>query len=493
MFGRKFTVQLSLKNRVYLLNAILLSITVVGATLMVWYTYKTEKIFKDIVDKNIVIYQSAESLSTSLVNQKGFVSYYLLDNNPAWIDKLNIYRQLFKEYLETVKPLIKEQWEKDVVAQIESKYANYVTNKDKVISFYKSGDYEKGSVLHKVVRQDFSEILEICDKIKLFHKNKISDEIKEGQAESNRFRYIALLAIISVIILSLLINYIFARHILGPIKKLVTEADMPGNSKFASNEVAALKLSVHGLIENAEQTHQELKRSRETLMQSEKMALLGKLAAGTSHSIRNPLTSVKMRLFSLNRSCSFTKNQQEDFNVISDEIKQVNLIVENFLEFARPPKLKMKKMSPSIVVDKALYLLKQRLKSYNVTTRLIRQKSLSDTFIDPAQLKEVLVNIIVNACEAMDKNGLIIIHEEEKHIGPLKKVIVIRIIDDGAGIPHKVKKQIFNPFFTTKDEGTGLGLSIAFNIINEHGGCLDVSSEEDQGASFVITLPIKDS
>ncbi len=493
MFGRKFTFELSLKNRVYLLNAILLCITVVGATLMVWYTYKTEKIFKDIVDKNIIIYQSAEALGTSLVNQKGFVSYYLLDHNPDWIDKLNIYRQIFKDSLETVKSLVKEQWEKDVVVQIESKYTNYVTNKDMVISFYKSGDYEKGSALHKRVRQDFTEMLERCEQIKTFHKNKISDEIKAGQAESNHFRYIALFAIISVIILSLLINYIFARHILGPITKLVAQADMPGDSKSASNEVAALKLSVHGLIENAEQTHQELKRSRETLMQSEKMALLGKLAAGTSHSIRNPLTSVKMRLFSLNRSCNFTKNQQEDFNVISDEIKQVNLIVENFLEFARPPKLKMKKMSPSIVVDKALYLLKQRLKSYNVTTRLVRQKSLSDTFIDPAQLKEVLVNIIVNACEAMDKNGLIIIHEEEKHIGPLKKKIVIRIIDDGAGIPYKVKKQIFNPFFTTKDDGTGLGLSIAFNIINEHGGCLDVSSEKGQGTSFVITLPIKDS
>ena len=174
---RVFTVQLSLKHRVYLLNAILLCITVIGAILMVWYTYKTEKIFKDIVDKNLVIYQSAEALSTSLVNQKGFVSYYLLDHNPEWIDKLNIYRKLFKDYLVTVKSLVKEQWEKDVVVQIESKYANYVANKDKVIAFYKSGDYEKGSILHKVVRRDYNEMLEICEKIKLFHKEKISDEI----------------------------------------------------------------------------------------------------------------------------------------------------------------------------------------------------------------------------------------------------------------------------------------------------------------------------
>jgi signal transduction histidine kinase len=227
-------------------------------------------------------------------------------------------------------------------------------------------------------------------------------------------------------------------------------------------------------------------------MQSEKMALLGKLAAGTAHSIRNPLTSVKMRLFSLNRSCDFTPNQQEDFSVISGEILQINKIVENFLEFARPPKLKMKKMSPSIVVDSALRLLDQRLKSYHVTTRLIRHHPLAETFLDPEQLKEVMVNIIINACEAMDKNGLIIIQEEENFVEPLKKVAVIRIIDDGPGIPPVVKEQVFNPFFTTKDDGTGLGMSIAFNIINEHGGWLDVASEHGRGASFIITLPIKD-
>ncbi|MBC2703219.1 ATP-binding protein [Desulfobacula sp.] len=489
----KFILQLSLKNRVYLVNAVLLCITVIGAVLMVWYTYKTEKIFKDIIDKNIVIYQSAEALGTSLVNQKGLVSYYLLDHDPAWIDQLSRYRLLFDEYFITVKSLVEEPWEKNAVDQIESKYKYYVTIKDQVIELYKAGEYDKGFVLHKDIRQDFFKIMELCEQFKSFHKKKIADAIKTSRIESNHLRYVALMAIITVVVLSLLINYIFARHILGPIRKLAAEADRLGNSKSPTNEVAALKQSVHGLIENAEQTHQELKRSRETLMQSEKMALLGKLAAGTSHSIRNPLTSVKMRLFSLNRSCDFTKYQKEDFNVISGEIKQINKIVENFLEFARPPKLNIKRMSPSIVVDNALHLLEQRLESYHVTTRLIRHRPLSDTFIDPEQLKEVIVNIIINACEAMDKSGLIIIHEEESHVEPLKKVDVIRIIDDGPGIPQEIKEQIFNPFFTTKEEGTGLGLSIAFNIINEHGGWLDVSSEEGQGSSFVITLPIKDS
>ncbi len=490
MKKRRF--QLSLKKRVYLVNAILVCITLIGAMLMIWYTYKTEKIFREIIDRNVVIFQSAEALSTSLVNQKGFISYYLLDGDPAWIDELKQYMALFEEHLETVKSLVQEKWEEDAVAQIQSEYDYCVMTKNKVLKLYDAGETQKGARLHKDAKAHFARIFELCDQFNSFHKNKISQAINTSRTESNHLRYIALLAVITVIVLSLLINYIFNRHILEPIRKLAAEADRQGHKVPIVNEVTALKESVHGLIENAEQTHLELKRSQETLMQSEKMALVGKLAAGTAHSIRNPLTSVKMRLFSLNRSCNFTEDQQEDFNVISGEIKQINKILENFLEFARPPRLKPKKRSPSEVVDSALNLLKQRLKSYQVTTTIVRKKNLTETLIDPEQLKEVVVNIVINACEAMEGGGMIAIHEAEHYIDPLKKVDVITITDNGPGIAVGIKEEVFNPFFTTKDDGTGLGLNIAFNIISQHGGWLDVKSQEGEGASFIITLPVKD-
>jgi signal transduction histidine kinase len=484
---------LSLKNRIYMVNAILVSITVIGGLLMIWYTYKTEKIFQTIIDKNIVVYQSAESLAAALVKHKGFVSYYLLDKNPAWIDRLHQIRDTFTNHMDSVKSLVEEDWEKEAIAQIESKYVDYITTKDRVIDLYISGEFQKGYAIHETTREHFAQILDLCEQFKTFHKNKISAAIETSREESNRLRYMALMAIIIVIILSLLINYIFARHILGPIRKIAEEAYNQGDFPRPANEVAALELSVHGLIKNTEQVHQDLKKSQETLLQSEKMALLGKLAAGTSHSIRNPLTSVKMRLFSLNRSCEFTDAQQEDFNVISGEIQQINKIVDNFLEFSRPPRLKTRNMSPSLIVDSALNLLEQRLQSYRVSIKLVRSVPLSSTRIDPEQLKEVIVNIIINACEAIKHDGRIIISEEERFVHPLEKVAIIRIMDDGPGIPDDIQSEIFNPFFTTKDHGTGLGLSISYNIIAGHGGWLDVSSKEGQGAAFVITLPIRDA
>jgi signal transduction histidine kinase len=126
-----------------------------------------------------------------------------------------------------------------------------------------------------------------------------------------------------------------------------------------------------------------------------------------------------------------------------------------------------------------------------VNLKIERSGPLSETLIDPEQLKEVLVNIIINACEAMKKGGNIMIREEEMEIAPLKKADVIRISDNGEGIAEEIIKNIFDPFFTTKEDGTGLGLSIAYNIIHEHGGTLEVSSQKGKGTDFTITLPIK--
>ena len=204
--------------------------------------------------------------------------------------------------------------------------------------------------------------------------------------------------------------------------------------------------------------------------------MVGKLAAGTAHSIRNPLTSLKMRLFSLSRSLSLTDIQKEDFDVISEEIRHIDTILQNFLEFARPPKLIMQTVSPSIVVDMAIQLLEHRLKSYDVEVSVQRDRLLQNIEGDPEQLKEVIVNLMINACEAITKSGIITVKEEElKETG--NRYAVIKLIDNGPGIPESKMEKIFEPFFTTKEEGTGLGLSIAQRIIHEHKGRLDVRSK----------------
>jgi PAS domain S-box-containing protein len=232
----------------------------------------------------------------------------------------------------------------------------------------------------------------------------------------------------------------------------------------------------------------EQKEAERMVRESEKMAVIGKLAAGTAHSIRNPLTSMKMRLFSLARTLELSENQKEDFEVISAETRHIENIVRSFLEYSRPPKLKKKKISPSDIVDKALQLLKHRFESHDTRIKLERSQRLPEVMGDPGQLEEVLVNILVNACEAMGTGGTITLCEEETQVEPLGLAVVIRVSDNGPGIPEAIHEGLFQPFFSTKEEGTGLGLSIAARIIEEHSGCLSLQSQEGQGATFTIAL-----
>jgi len=299
------------------------------------------------------------------------------------------------------------------------------------------------------------------------------------------------MALLGVIVLGGVLLLVLVRSILDPVRELAKETEGTQDSPKGKNEVKALSMSVKRLMEDMGRTQTELDKSRETLFQSEKLALVGKLAAGMAHSIRNPLTSVKMRLFSLERSLVLSPSQQDDFTVISDEIRHIDIFLQNFLEFSRPPKLKMKPINPSEVVDTTLTLLRHRLRSYGVRVTVQRKSPLPVIQADPEQLKEALANIMINACEAMEGGGDITVTEDSVFSKTLGPVVRIRIQDTGPGIPISVQDKILEPFFTTKEEGTGLGLSIVARIVEEHGGRLELESREGEGSVFAIILPAK--
>jgi signal transduction histidine kinase len=483
--------KMNLRLRIYLLLTTLVAITLVGALIMVWYTYRMEALLNSIVDKDVAAFQAAEELETALVNQKGFVSYYFLDGDPDWLRQLGEYRQIFRERLGEARDLAETENQRKAIRQIESEYAQYVTAKDQVISLYKAGEQKPANELHQQVRRNFFKILELCEEYKNLFRAGVREARKTSRSEAGKLRFIAGSAILIVLLLAVLLAFVLINHVLGPVRRLAREADREGASAKSFDEVKALSQSIRGLLKDYDHTHFELEKSREHLLQAEKMALVGKLAAGMAHSIRNPLTSVKMRMFSLGRTLELSVPQKEDLEVISEEIRHIDTIVQNFLEFSRPPKLKIQRISPSEVVDLVLQLLHHRLESYGVDIKINRRKVLPEILADPEQLKEVLVNLVVNACESMEGGGTITIQEEAFTETP-GRVVMLRVTDDGPGIPESIQEKVFQPFFTTKEEGTGLGLSIASRIVEEHGGRLDLRSKEGEGTTFVITLPVKE-
>ena len=485
--------KISLRNRIIATLTALMCITLLGGLLLLGYTYQTEKLLASLTRSNLAAFKAAEDLETALVSQKGFVSYYFMDNDPSWLKRLADYRRIFDEKLTVARTTAQNKDQLAAVSAIEKEYTQYVRKKDRVIDLYKSGDRRRGRLIHAEVRDHFSHVLALCEDYKNLHSESIQQAVAVSHTEARRLRLLAVSAMATSFLLGLTLALTLLKQVLHPLRRIAAEADRRRDTPSAKDEVQALSKSVRGLIANVDKTQTALERSRESLQQAEKLALVGKLAAGMAHSIRNPFTSVKMRLFSLGRTLKLSESQAEDFEVISQEIRHIDSIVQNFLEFSRPPKLKMEPISPSTIIDQTLQLLVHRLKSYDVSVAVERIGPLPEINADPEQLKEVFVNLLINACEAMEKGGSIHILESLDRDASGKDRVVIRITDTGPGIPPEFQDKLTQPFFTTKDNGTGLGLNIAERIVQEHQGGIAVASPPGRGATFTVTLPCKES
>jgi signal transduction histidine kinase len=484
--------RLSLRTRIFIILAALLLTTLAGGLVTMWHSEATDSLFATLIDKNLASFQAAEELENSLLIQKGYLTYFFLDGDTDWLDKLAVHNREFQKWLDKARASAYTPPMFEIIDQIEVLYQDYLKQRQEVINLYKAGKRQEGYRLHQEVRKKFAAIYQLCERYKVIHEYAINRIRTESNANARLINILTMLAMFIVVSLGALFIYILMKQILGPIRQLALEVRPETADANVPDEIKALSRRMYNLIDDVDQAQSRLEKSQEYLVQSEKLALVGKLAAGVAHSIRNPLTSVKMRLFSLERHLQLSPTQKEDLTVIADEIRHIDNIVRSFLEFSRPPKLQVQKISLSDVVDNALTLLSHRLESYGVTVEAKRSERLPESGGDPEQLKEVLVNLILNSCEAMVDGGVITIQEGKGQMASLGPVAFLKISDTGPGVSASSRSKIFQPFFSTKEEGTGLGLSIASRIIREHGGFLELASREGEGAVFIITLPYRE-
>ncbi len=457
----------------------------------VWHLYHIDRLFSEVVNEDIAALQAAEELQTALVMQKGFVTYYFLQGTPHWLEKLEQYNDSFQNWLQKARQTSQNYASREILESIESKYLAYAMARAQVIQLYKDGKREEGANLHWSVRNQFFNIVDLCAKYKRIYKTSINDHFNEVARQKHRLNVVTGSLFLVGIVLACILAFIIFNRVLAPVHDLVVSLQKTLTDSFpgSKNEIIQLSRRVKRLIRNANLTKSQLKASREHLQQTEKLATIGKLGAGVAHSVRNPLTSVKMRLFSLQRSLDLNDVQSEDFEVISEEIRHIDTILSNFLEFSRRPKLKPQPTEIRGIITLALQLMKHRLESYGITITTDIAQNLPRLMLDQDQIKEVLVNLLENACDAMHAGGAIAITAKQGVVEPLGHVIVLTLSDNGPGIHPEICEKVFQPFFSSKEEGTGLGLSIAKRIIEDHGGWISVASPPNQGTTFTITLP----
>jgi signal transduction histidine kinase len=233
-----------------------------------------------------------------------------------------------------------------------------------------------------------------------------------------------------------------------------------------------------------------LRQSRSIIARQEKLASLGILASGVAHEIRNPLTAIKFRLFSL-RKAAPELLENEDAVVIGNEIHRLEHIVEDFLQFARPSEPSLARTPADRILKEVHSLLNPQLERAGIDLKLENGREIL-VHADAQQLKQVLINLIQNSAESIGRNGAITLsarRETAEFEGRERPAAILAVSDTGQGIPPEVEARLFDPFFTTKEGGTGLGLAISARIVDNHGGVLRYETELNQGTTFEIVLP----
>lgn len=235
----------------------------------------------------------------------------------------------------------------------------------------------------------------------------------------------------------------------------------------------------------------KLVHSQYLLERQEKLATLGTLAAGIAHEIRNPLTSLKARLYTLEKHLQVVPAARKDTAIISSEISRLERIVQDVLSFARPSDPKLQTIAADTLLREVQGLMSPNLESRKVKLMV---ESSPELFIraDSGHLKQVLINLVRNGADAIDGEGKVTLRARAARAplgGHETDAVILEVIDTGKGISPEAEKRLFDPFFSTKETGTGLGLPIAARIIEKHGGTLQYQTQPGHGTTFGVVLP----
>ncbi|MCF7858901.1 MAG: PAS domain S-box protein [Candidatus Cloacimonetes bacterium] len=230
----------------------------------------------------------------------------------------------------------------------------------------------------------------------------------------------------------------------------------------------------------------ESKLLERRLLQAERLAAVGQLAAGVAHEIRNPLGNINSSIQFCQKKFEIPKEINKYLDIISRNSHNANKIIQELLDFAKPREIKWEKYSLKDILERSLKLVETRIKQNNVKTEIIIDDKMPQIKFDVKWMEQVFVNLLLNSNEAMDNRGKLIIKTKLKD----DKINII-FTDTGCGMSQDELTKIFDPFYTTKSDGVGLGLFLVYQVVAAHDGFFEVKSVHGKGTTFTVILPVK--
>ena len=320
----------------------------------------------------------------------------------------------------------------------------------------------------------------------------LQDQMNQGVDEAEKQERAARWAILALSGIALLVGLLvmwLSQRTLRPIRTLTEAAQRLGRGspesvavpEHGADELAVLAREFNAMAQRLAARERELRAQGEALLRSERLAAIGRIAAQITHEIRNPLSSISLNAEELGERAP----QARDLcDAIVREVDRLAAITEEYLRFARLPKPQLQRADLNDTVRDLLDFVRPELEASGVQLSLSLSPALPRVVADVAQLRQLLLNLVRNAREAMPSGGALQVRTRGG-----EGSVEVEVRDTGPGIPEERVARIFDPFFTTKERGTGLGLAMAQEIAQEHGGQLYCDTSPGEGTSFTLRLP----
>ncbi len=428
--------------------------------------------------ENLSSIAAAYNVENSLLNIKELKSNYMLDGNKKWLKQFDEKVEQFNFWYNEAFQVVNSEEERDILSIMSLEFSSYMKAHKKIMDLAESGKKDQAvSLLLIKSMKHFEAIYNGCEKLIAGNRNAITESEIKLKRYISISRNLGYIVILFFIILGVLLVIVITKSIVDPIREIELASDrlMPSSTK---------KVEIEKLRERFQLMMDTLTANQQKLIVSERRAAIGEIAAGISHELNNPIGIISGFAELLLHKKQLTNDDLEHIRDIHSEAVRCKKLIGDMLDFARTPAPNYIMNNLKNIILETVKLLKNQEKYIKINFDTACIVDDTEMEIDAVQIKQVLLNILINACEAMNYSGKI-----KLRLSYTPGYAEVRIADDGPGICDDEIRKIFNPFYSTKTKGVGLGLAICRDIIEKHNGTIEVNAGSENGSEFVIVIP----